>query len=377
MQGVSANVVDVPRIWFNRAYATTCHVIRLLRENPQGRPVHVLATSSDPDSPVLAVADEAAGEPRAEADDYVAWALDLAARRHVDVLVPRYRMAELAAARDRFARIGTVLACPEPETIRLFADKVAAYAAAARLGVAVPPYRVVQDPDGLRTAYAELAPLSPWVCVKPVRGSGGAGYRRLTATPFEFADFAGAPRAKTDLDAYCRALGAEREAGRTVPDLLVMPFLHGPEVSVDAVATPQGTVLAAIGRRHGGGGRRRVIVDDVAARRVAEALVGEHAVGYLSNTQVRYWRGPGDEVPRPYLLELNTRAAGGLFQTRLAGVNLPWAAIRIALGEQVPPLQPRYGAVYAGVDDIVELPHGGDLGPDGTAGPATAADPAV
>jgi biotin carboxylase len=345
----------VPRIWFNRAYATTCHTIAMLRDNPQRRPVRVVATHTDPDSPVLAVADEAAAEPAA-GTDYVAWALEFARRHDVDVLVPRERMAELAEARQAFEEQGTALMCPEAETVRLFADKATAYRAAAKLDLPVPPHRVVRDPDELHSVYRELAPLSAWVCVKPVSGVGGAGYRRLSDQPMTFADFSGEPRARTDLDAYCRAMAAEYEAGRDVPDLLVMPYLDGPEVSVDVVATASGETIGAVGRHHGGGTRRRVLVDDPEAREIASTLVREHAVGYLSNTQVRYWRGPDDAAPRPYLLELNTRAAGGLFQTRLAGVNLAWEAVRLALGEDVPPLRPRFGAAYTGVNDLVPLP---------------------
>lgn len=343
------------RIWFNRAYATTCHTIAMLRDNPQRRPVHVIATHTDADSPVLAAADRAAPEPDRDAD-YLAWALAFARRNRVDVLVPRDHMAELAAAREQFEAFGTAVMSPDAETVRLFADKATAYRAALKLELPVPPHRVVRDPDELRSVYRELAPLSAWVCVKPVAGAGGAGYRRLSDQPMTFGDFSGEPRARADLDAYCRALEAEYEAGRDVPDLLVMPYLDGPEVSVDAVATPEGEPLAAVGRHHGGGTRRRVLVDDPQARDIACALIREHAVGYLSNTQVRYWRGPDDPQPRPYLLELNTRAAGGLFQTRLAGVNLPWAAVCLALGEDVAPLRPVFGAAYAGVNDLIALP---------------------
>jgi hypothetical protein len=98
-----------------------------------------------------------------------------------------------------------------------------------------------------------------------------------------------------------------------------------------------------------------VIVDDVVAREMAERLTTAHRIGYLSNTQVRYWRGPDDELAHPYLLEVNTRAAGGLFQTALAGVNLPWAAVLLAAGDPVPSLQPVFGAAYAQVGSLVEL----------------------
>jgi biotin carboxylase len=340
------------RVWFNRTYATTCHLIADLRANPDGRPVHVISTHLDPDSPVLAVSDHAELEPLLAAEEYVDWAIGFAEQHRIDVLVPRYRMAELADARPRFEAAGIALACPSGAAIRLFEDKAAAYVAAAELGVRVPPYAVVRDADGLRSTYETFRRLGGQVCMKPVVGVGGEGYRRLTHHPSTAAEYAGELRSVVRVDAVAAAW--ERDGGPPAP-VLVMPFLDGAEVSVDALATADGTVLAAVGRRHDET-RARQLVDDVAVREMAETLIGHHRIGYLSNTQARYWRGPDDETARPYLLEVNTRAAGGLFQTSLSGLNLIWPAVQLALGEAPPLSTPTFGARYAQLDSMVELP---------------------
>lgn len=325
----------VPRVWFNRTYATTWHVIRMLRAGLADRPLWVLGSHVDPDSPVLTACDERLLEPDLPVAEYVEWALDVARRHRIDVLVPRQHLAALAAARGRFAP--TVLMCPDAETVATFENKAAGYAAAAALGVPVPPHHVVHDGAGLRAAYLDLAGLAEQVCMKPVRGAGGEGYRRLTTAATEWtADLAGPLRSRVRLDDACRALDA---AGPR--EVLVLPFLDGTEVSVDVLAAPDGTVHAAIGRAHGG--RRRTIVDDQPAREVAETLTCAHRIAYLSNTQVKYWQG------LPYLIEVNTRAAGGVFQTELAGVNLPAAALQLALDGSAPPLQPIFGASYTEV----------------------------
>jgi len=113
-----------------------------------------------------------------------------------------------------------------------------------------------------------------------------------------------------------------------------------------------------VGRQHDESRSRR-IVDDPLARSTAEILTAAHRIGYLSNTQVRYWRGPDDERQEPYLLEVNTRAAGGLFQTALAGVNLAWAALQVAAGEDPGSITPRFGATYVPIASIVALRAGG------------------
>jgi biotin carboxylase len=367
------------RIWFNRNYATTYHVVGMLRENPDRRPVHVTATHVDPDSPVLAAADDAFVEPdELGADDYVAWALEFAHTHRIDLLVPRLYAAELAAHRDEFVAMGTTLMAAPADTIRLFENKVLAYEAAKQLGLTVPPYRVARTGTELRDAYAdltaELSGVVAQICVKPVAGAGGAGYRRLTTGVPELSLFAGEPRARADLDLPCAALDAAAQRAEFASPLLVMPYLTGPEISVDCLADTDGRTLAAIGRGRddpgradvGGTERRRVIVDDPVARHTAETLNRAHRVAYLSNTQVRYWQGPGDTSPRAYLLELNTRMAGGLSQTSLAGVNLPWASVRLALGEDIEPLHPTFGAAFTTIAAVVPLPER----PPGLAGPA-------
>ena len=349
------------RLWFNRTYATTWHLIRMLRANPDGRPLHVLGSHVDPGSPVLAACDTALLEPDLPAEQYVEWALAVAVAHRIDVLVPRQHLVALAGARDRFAAAGTVLLCPDRATVELFDDKAAAYAAAGALGVPVPPHRVVHDGDELRAAYVELAQLAEQVCMKPVCGVGGQGYRRLTTDPPRWTeDFAGDLRSLVRLDDACRALDA---AGRR--DVLVLPFLDGTEISVDVVADAGGAVHAALGRAHdpAGNGRRRRIVDDAPAREVAETLTRAHRIAYLSNTQIKYWQG------LPYLIEVNTRAAGGLFQTELAGVNLPWDAVLLALGERPARRAPRFGAVYTEVATYAVLR------PDVVAGPHAVLDP--
>jgi biotin carboxylase len=340
------------RIWFNRTYATTWHLIELLRSNPEQRAVHIVSSHTDPDSPVLAASDESYDEPTVSDDDYVEWALDFAQRHAIDVFVPRAKMLALAAARDRFTALGVRLTCPAPETVRLFDDKALAYAAAATLGVPVPPHAVVRSAAELRAAYDALAVFGE-VCMKPVRGVGGAGYRRLTDAPRTWEDFRGKVRSLSRVD----DVGAAMEkvaAGSVVEPLLVSVFLDGDEVSVDVVGDLAGTPITMIGRLHAGG-RRRAIVEDRPAFEVARTLTTAHGISYLSNTQIKYWRGPDDAAARPYLLEVNTRAAGGLFHTVLAGVNLAWLSIKVALDEPIEQPVPVFGAAYTQLPALVPL----------------------
>lgn len=345
------------RIWLNRTYATHAHTIGLLRANPESEPVHVTATHVDPSSPVMLVADETEPEPSGPAgselsdEAYVAWALDLCARRSIDIFWPRQRLAAIAAARRAFDDAGVGLVASPAEAASLLDDKAAAYRDAEAAGLAVPPWRVVSTGAELREAYELLRPLGDVVC-KPVRGVGADGYRVLTDRPLTLEELVGPLPPRAHLDEAAAALD---QSPGTV-ELLVMPYLPGPEVSVDCLADDEGDLLAAVPRSKVK--PYRAIVDDPEAVEVARRIVKRHRLGSLSNTQVRYWQQPGsDDGPRPYLLETNARVAGGIFQTILSGLNLPWAAVRLAQGRPVSLPEPALGATYATVSSLVQVPH--------------------
>jgi hypothetical protein len=65
---------------------------------------------------------------------------------------------------------------------------------------------------------------------------------------------------------------------------------------------------------------------------------------------------------RPVLMDVNTRPAGGLHQLSLCGVNAPWAAVQLALGEDpgqmVPPFLGQDYTVVSGLRPLraVSLP---------------------
>ena len=218
---------------------------------------------------------------------------------------------------------------PPPEAVAVFHDKVIAYEAVQAIGVPVPPWYRVRSQDELVAAVEELEAGGHKPCFKPASGAGGVGFRVITRTPFSLTQLSGFPSPYVPLDLVLEAL---RQAEEPV-DWLVMPRLEQPEVSVDCLTGPDNQVRLAVGRTKNGRRRGFTLHEQwlAPARRIAEGF-GLH---YLSNIQFRMF---GD---RPVLMDVNTRPAGGLHQLSLCGVNAPWAAVQLALGEDpgevVPP----------------------------------------
>ncbi|MXM65560.1 ATP-grasp domain protein [Streptomyces sp. HUCO-GS316] len=334
-------MVSRVRVWLNRTYAENVFFMDQLRRNPGDRAVEIHATHGDADSPVLAAADTADLEPEGLSPAaYVEYALDQCARRAVDVFVPRLHQTAIVAHRAEFEAVGTALLAPPPEAVAVFHDKVIAYEAVQAIGVPVPPWFRVRTTDELVAAVEELEAGGHKACFKPASGAGGVGFRVITRAPFSMVHLNGFPSPYVPLDLVVEAL---KQAAEPV-DWLVMPRLEQPEVSVDCLTGPDNRVRLAVGRTKNGRRRGFTLGEQwlEPARRIAEGF-GLH---YLSNIQFRMF---GDT---PVLMDVNTRPAGGLHQLALCGVNAPWTAVRLALGddpgEMVPPFLGQDYTVVAG-----------------------------
>ncbi|MEW2168252.1 ATP-grasp domain-containing protein [Streptomyces sp. NPDC007084] len=319
------------RVWLNRTYAENVFFMDQLRSNPQHRAVEIHATHGDADSPVLAAADTAEMEPEGLSPRaYVEYALDLCARRSVDVFIPVLHQAAIVAQRAEFAAAGTALLAPPAEAVAVFHDKATAYQAVESVGVPVPPWWRVRTEEELVAAVEALEAAGQRACFKPAAGAGGVGFRVITRSPFSLAHLSGFPSPYVPLDLVVEAL---RETEEPV-DWLVMPHLGQPEVSVDTLTGPDGRVRMAIGRTKNG--RRRGFTLHPSWIEPARLLAEAFGLKYLSNIQFRMY---GDQ---PVLMDVNTRPAGGLHQLAQCGVNAPWAAVRLALGEETGEIVPPF-----------------------------------
>jgi|GEM_PF-90852 len=324
-------MVSRVRVWLNRTYAENVFFMDQLRRNPSDRAVEIHATHGDADSPVLAAADTAELEPEGLSPAaYVEYALDQCQRRGIDVFVPRLHQSAIVAHRADFEAVGTALLAPPPEAVAVFEDKVVAYEAVQAIGVPVPTWWRVRGADELVAAVEELEAAGHKACFKPASGAGGVGFRVITRTPFSMVHLNGFPSPYVPLDTVVEVL---KQADEPV-DWIVMPRLEQPEVSVDCLTGPDNRVRLAIGRTKNGRRRGFTLHEQwlEPARRLAEGF-GLH---YLSNIQFRMF---GDE---PVLMDVNTRPAGGLHQLSLCGVNAPWAAVQLALGEDPGEMAPPF-----------------------------------
>ncbi|MEA9389598.1 ATP-grasp domain-containing protein [Acerihabitans sp. TG2] len=178
---------------------------------------------------------------------------------------------------------------------------------------AVPSMRI-ESADELRAQIvhnAQSTAEKKLLCVKPVTGIYGIGFWRFDDSVSRMAAFTHPENRKVHPEMYLHAL----EQQETIEPLVLMPYLPGPEYSVDMLVE-QGKVIAAVARRKEG--VLQYLEQSGPAYELAKVCAEIMQADGLVNVQTR---NNHDAVP--VLLEINLRPSGGIGYTRHSGVNLP------------------------------------------------------
>ncbi|KOC90807.1 ATP-grasp domain-containing protein [Winslowiella iniecta] len=197
-----------------------------------------------------------------------------------------------------------------PDLLELADDKVAFAQLMEKHGLPVVPSIRVNSAAELRQLIA-ASPFSEPLCIKPVTGIYGMGFWRFDDSVSPMATFTHPENRKVNAGLYLNAL----EESDSFEPLVLMPYLPGPEYSVDILAE-RGTVLAAVARRKEGA--LQYLENSGEAFELAKACAQVMGADGLVNVQTR-----NDSSGKPVLLEINMRPSGGIGYTRFSGVNLP------------------------------------------------------
>lgn len=262
--------------------------------------VSLFLGDSDPCSPALSSVspDRRIGLPRLDGSVYAEVLLQACAEHDIDVVVPTRdaELLSLARRRHRFTAIGTTLMLPSTASLETALDRWSLYRVCD--GLAHRPRTAVFGSD---------VELSRWrfpLVLKP----------RYRADP---------------RPVHVVRSAAEARRLRRDNALLLQEHLPGEEVQVDVLTGPLGSIVAAAPRDADGPTAHLHHCADaiVAARRVVRAL----RLSYASTVKFRR-----DRDGRLALLDVVPRVSEGMTASVTAGVNLPWLAVQLAMGESMP-----------------------------------------
>ena len=336
-------------LWLNRNIASSFNALESIRSSLQpGEDWHIVASHPYPHNAVFRLSDAHEIEP-ARLDDraYVRWCLDFARRHRVTVFLPGTRLRPIVKARSRFEALGVhLLAAADAATLRALDSKPRLYRAIPPGVAPVPEYQVFRDLAGFDAAYRELRRRHRLVCFKPCISVYGIGFRIVTP-------WGGGIRrllSKDDLKISVRRARVVLGSQGTFRPMMLMPYLPGPERSVDCLGHDGELVRCVVRRKTKIEGYQKLEEHpDLVA--IVRRLTKHFRLTGLFNVQFR------DSGGKPYLLEINPRMSGGLYCSCLSGLAFPYWAVRLLLGtarpEDVP--HPQAGFRVAQVNRAVRV----------------------
>ncbi|WP_039057621.1 ATP-grasp domain-containing protein [Enterobacter sp. Bisph1] len=275
-------------------------------------PVTVFASHRNKRHEILSVSDYCLIEPR-NSENRLQFIRDNIAKYGINTLHAGTHRKWFAENRAAIEACGVTLTtgAMDASSLKLADDKAEFADVMAHHALPVVPSWRVNSHAELQ-AFLAAPPFndSP-VCVKPVAGIYGMGFWRFDENASPMALFNNPDNRIVQPQQYLAALSAST----TFTPLVAMPYLPGPEYSVDILAD-NGEVLAAVGRRKEGA--MQYLVNEGEAVELACACARIMKADGLVNVQTR-----NDNRGKAQLLEINMRPSGGIGYILHSGVNLP------------------------------------------------------
>jgi hypothetical protein len=274
-------------------------------------------------------------------DGYARWLIDAANTEHADVVIPYRHRHALSAHQNDFTQEGLrLLTCGAHEVMTLIEDKTSLLRKAKMLGIRISPFLEWVDAESLKASlehFENEADVGGRLCIKPAHGIYGEGFKILFDERAENA-FAVAVK---DQRPHISVQTLEKvvKYAASVPKMMTMPFLAGRERSLD-FACLEGRLLGAVTREKNGS--MQYVGHNPEAASIAEILVSALSLSGLANLQTL----EGADGLQ-YLLEVNSRAAGGIGMTAFSGVNLPGLLVSALKGDLLD--EPVFPAQQVGV----------------------------
>lgn len=274
--------------------------------------------------------------PPAKDKNFISVLLDICEKEKVDVILPQVtdELQILAAYKKEFEKIGTSVAISDLNLIKLANNKYELTMVAKKAGVPAPQAYLVKSWSELEKAVEKIG--YPFV-VKPAVSSGMRGFRVV----YKYIDkkeafFNEKPDStKITIEELYNILG------EAFPEIVVMEYLDGKEYSVDVLSTKD-NVYAIIPRSRD---QIRTGITFVGTVEKREDLIcySEKLTKALSLEFAHGFQFKEDKEGVPKIIESNPRIQGTMVLSTIAGANIIYGAVKLALNEEIPEFKIKWG----------------------------------
>lgn len=302
-----------------------------LRNNPDHKPVRVVACDMREDAVGKYLADVFYVVPPGKDPNFVSALLDIAEREHVSVILPQVtdELLALASNIEKFLAKGINIAVSSETSIKRANDKWLVLEAAKSCGVPIPHSVLTRSAETLVESVRALGYPEKRVVVKPRVSSGLRGLRVLSNKTWDVMRFLN--EKPEPMEISLEELLSILHKGEW-PELIVQEYLPGPEYTVDVFRGRCGAIAIPRLRKEIRSGitfRAQVELREnlqSLALRLADELELKYAFGFQFKLS---------EEGIPKVLECNPRIQGTMITAVFAGCNVIWWAVKEALAEEI------------------------------------------
>lgn len=296
------------RIWFNHWFSTAYHFIDMLKPN------NTIIASNERTTCVYRMnADEFYVEPTfKDENDYIDWCLNFCKSFNIDIFFIKRGMATAVKRHDEFDKINVKLIAEDDYVkFELFNDKIQTAEFFRQHNICkVPEMKTVTTLEQFKHEYAELSLKYDSLCIKYNHDEGGQSYKLIKTRMPKLSRISENNGLVYSYEYICACL----QEYNTFPELIIMPYLNGTEISIDCIAL--NSKLIAIPRYKLSNKVTKFDMDKHLIS-IAEKFQEKAELSGPYNLQFRYHNG------ELYLLEVNTRLSGGSWKAHFIGCDFP------------------------------------------------------
>lgn len=309
------------RIWFNHWFSTAFRLMELLKEGCSSNniDIDIIGTNKIDLCVYKTYCDEFYIEPIDISDkDYITWCVDFCKEHNINVFIPRRNREVISKYLSEFDNIGVkVMTDRNFELLELLEDKFATAKLFEENNICkVPKMFIVNNVKDFEKAYSKLKEIYPndRLCIKYNKDEGATSFRVIDDVIDSIQSLKTGIGLKISYSQAISMLGSVE----SFDDLLVMPYLKGPEISIDSLMTKHGFVGLS---RYKVGTRSTQVEYNPEFYEISKKFAEVSGLQMPYNVQLRHHNNEW------YLLEVNTRMAGGTYKSCLTGVNFPYLAL--------------------------------------------------
>ena len=297
-------------------------LIRMLKSVKE-RKITIIGTDIDEEAIGRFMVDKFYKVPPGTSESYIQSMLEIVEKEEPDILFPESsnEVYSLACNKKKFEELGTKVLVSDPEPIKIALDKYLTYEILKRkTEIPLPKYKLVESLDEFLEAIKEIGYPKKSIIFKPPVGKGSRGVR-IIDPKINRRDML---LKEKPISKYMSLEEFNDIFSRgEFPQLLVMEFLNGPEMTTDTLAMKGRELLTTV-------------------KTVEQARWGVIVKGELIRNEnlVEQTRKILKAIPLSYcinlqfisnrLIEINPRVSSFIYQTDLIA---PYLAIKLSLNE--------------------------------------------